>query len=119
MSLCYNNLQMNRKLQTKEVIAAMKRNRVIALILAAIVFLVMAFSLCVVAAEAGHDCHGEDCPVCKLVAVCENNIRGMSLILVLVALIVSLALLRVCVREARIGFCRSQTPVLLKVKLTN
>ncbi len=96
-----------------------KRNRIIALVLAAIVFLTVAFSLCVIAVEAGHDCHGEDCPVCELIAVCENNIRGMSLILVFVSLMVALALLRPLPRVDRVFLCGSQTPVSLKVKLTN
>ena len=95
------------------------RNRIIALVLAAIVFFTFAFSVCVIAAEAGHDCHGEDCPICELIAVCENNIKGMSLILVFVSLMVALALTRTYFRDTCAFLCQSQTPVSLKVKLTN
>ena len=103
----------------KEVIAVTKKSRVIALILAAIFFLVIAFSLCVVAVEADHDCHGADCPICELIAVCENNLRGMSLILVFVSLMVALALMRTIIRHTGVFRNKSHTPVSLKVKLTN
>lgn len=96
-----------------------KINRTIALVLAAIVFLTVAFSLCVIAVEAGHDCHGEDCAVCELIEACEDHIKGMSLISVLLSLMAALILLRALPRGTRAFFCRSQTPVSLKVKLTN
>ncbi len=96
-----------------------KRNRIIALLLAVIVLFIMAFSLAVVAAEADHECCGEDCPICELIAVCENNFRGMSLILVFVSLLVALALMRTFLRDTHAFLCQSQTPVSLKVKLTN
>ncbi|MBK6087878.1 hypothetical protein [Ruminococcus difficilis] len=96
-----------------------KRNRLIALLLAAVVLFVMAFSLFVVAAEAGHDCLGEDCPICELIAVCENNVRGLSLILVFISLIVALALMRTFITYSRPFVFDTQTPVSLKVKLTN
>ncbi len=96
-----------------------KRNRIIALLLAVIVLFVMAFSLAVVAAEADHECCGEDCPICEIIAICENNIKGLSLILVFVSLMVALALLGAFIRETRKFRYQSQTPVSLKVKLTN
>lgn len=95
------------------------RNRIIALLLAVIVLFVMAFSLAVVAAEADHECCGEDCPICEIIAICENNIKGLSLILVFVSLMVALALMRTFLRDTRAFHCQSQTPVSLKVKLTN
>ena len=100
-------------------IAVKKRNRIIALVLAAIVFFTFAFSVCVIATEAGHDCHGENCPICEIIAICENNIKGLSLILVFVSLMVALALLGAFIRETRKLRYQSQTPVSLKVKLTN
>ena len=100
-------------------IAVKKRNRIIALVLAAIVFFTFAFSVCVIATEAGHDCHGENCPICEIIAICENNIKGLSLILVFVSLMVALALMRTFLRDTRAFLCQSQTPVSLKVKLTN
>ncbi len=96
-----------------------KRNRIIALLLAVIFLFIMAFSLVIVAAEADHECCGEDCPICEIIAICENNIKGLSLILVFVSLMVALALLGAFIRETRKLRYQSQTPVSLKVKLTN
>lgn len=96
-----------------------KRNRIIALLLAVIVLFIMAFSLVIVAAEANHECCGENCPICEIIAICENNIKGLSLILVFVSLMVALALMRTFLRDTRAFLCQSQTPVSLKVKLTN
>lgn len=96
-----------------------KRNRIIALLLAVIFLFIMAFSLVIVAAEADHECCGEDCPICEIIAICENNIKGLSMILVFVSLMVALALLGAFIRETRKLRYQSQTPVSLKVKLTN
>ncbi|MCR5652928.1 MAG: hypothetical protein K6F88_03915 [Ruminococcus sp.] len=96
-----------------------KRNRIIALALAAVILFVMAFSLFVVAAEAGHHCHGEDCPICELIAVCENNIRLMSSVLVFVLLIIALTLTRAFIDEINKSAYQPLTLVSLKVKLTN
>lgn len=96
-----------------------KRNRIIALLLAVIVLFIMASSLVIVAAEADHECCGEDCPICEIIAICENNIKGLSLILVFVSLMVALALPGAFIRETRKFRYQSQTPVSLKVKLTN
>ena len=35
----------------------------------------MLLSACFIAAEADHDCSGEDCPVCVFLTLCEQNIR--------------------------------------------
>ncbi len=96
-----------------------KRNRIIAFALAAIVIFVMAFSLYIVAAEAHHDCCGEHCPVCELIAVCENNIKTIALILVFVTLIAALSLSYRVSGTFRGILCYAQTPITLKVKLTN
>ena len=96
-----------------------KRNRIIALALAAVVLFVMAFSLFVVASEAGHHCHCEDCPICELIAVCENNIRIISSVLIMVLLIIALALLRTFFCDTLKLVYQPLTPVSLKVKLTN
>lgn len=100
-------------------IAVTKRNRIIALALAAVVLFVMAFSLFVVAAEAGHHCHREDCPICELVVVCENNIRLMSSVLIFVLLIIALTLMRAFISDTLNHVYQPLTPVSLKVKLTN
>ena len=34
------------------------------------------FSAFCIAAEADHDCCGEDCPICACIQMCENTLRG-------------------------------------------
>ena len=52
-----------------------KRNRLITSALAMAVVFVMLVSVCLIALEADHDCHGEDCPICEQISLCENTIR--------------------------------------------
>lgn len=39
------------------------------------------FSVFFVAAEAGHDCSGDDCPICFVIQVAEQNVKLLSLAL--------------------------------------
>ena len=92
----------------------------IAFVIAAIIFFVMAVSLCVIVVEAGHNCHGDCCPICKLITVCENNIKGISLIFVIVVtLMIALAVFRTLIGNIPKSGFKLLTPVSLKVKLTN
>ena len=50
----------------------------IAAILAAATASVMILSVAYIAAEANHDCAGEDCPVCVCIEQCLNNLRTLG-----------------------------------------
>lgn len=96
-----------------------KQKRAIALLLAAAVLLVTAFSLTVLVVEANHDCAGEDCAVCRLMDLCENNLRLLSAAMVLLALFVT-ALAAIRQRCAlSVAHNSMRGPVQLKVKLLN
>ena len=41
---------------------------------------VMLFSHIFVIAEADHECSGEDCPICEIIAIVSDTIKGLSLI---------------------------------------
>ena len=41
---------------------------------------VMLFSHIFVIAEADHECSGEDCPICEIIAIVSDAIKGLSLI---------------------------------------
>ena len=41
---------------------------------------VMLFSHIFVIAEADHECSGEDCPICEIIAIVWDTIKGLSLI---------------------------------------
>ena len=96
----------------------MKAKRV-AIALSLLLVFVMLFSHLFVIAEADHDCSGEDCPVCLALAVIEEILKGLSLLLLLVAFSAALTSLVTKLRHAFVPSILFSTPVLLKVKLTN
>ena len=51
-----------------------------ALILTVLFVFAMLFSHIFVIAEADHECSGEDCHICKIIAVVSDAIRSMSLV---------------------------------------
>lgn len=57
-----------------------KLNRLRA-VLAAVFIAFTVFSVFFVAAEAGHDCSGDDCPICFVIQVAEQNVKLLSLAL--------------------------------------
>lgn len=53
-----------------------------ALFLAAALLALTVFSISLSAAERFHECHGDDCPICQLLQITEQNIKLLSLALV-------------------------------------
>ena len=96
----------------------MKRRLFSSLLILLIVFVLVA-SFYFILHESRHDCSGEDCPVCALVAICRNTIRTISVALILFA--ISFAALYRCFGAdlACVSVAREHTPVSLKVKLLN
>ncbi len=93
--------------------------RLSALVLTALFLAAMVTSLFVEAHEADHVCIGEDCAACALIAVCHNTIKTLG------------SGLAVAICAAAFGWfllssdtllpeqSDSQTPVSLRVKLSN
>ena len=54
------------------------KKRLVAVVMAAIIFIVVMASLLVVAHEADHDCIGENCPICTVIALCQNTLKMLS-----------------------------------------
>ena len=52
------------------------RKKIVALCLAATVLFVTLCSAFFIAAEADHDCIGENCPICYQVNVCQNILKN-------------------------------------------
>lgn len=55
------------------------RNRV-ALALTVLFVFVMLFSHIFAIVEADHECSGEDCPICEIIATVSDTIKGLSLV---------------------------------------
>lgn len=56
-----------------------KKKRIVSLVVAVAVFFVMLYSALYIAAEANHDCVGENCPICYQISVCQNALKNLSL----------------------------------------
>ena len=97
----------------------MKAKRAAAVIISLLFVFVMLFSALIVIAEADHDCAGEDCPVCRIIAIGEETLKISFLLLG--AVIIATASFIAAVRARRFSARNNLlfNPVLSKVKLTN
>ena len=92
--------------------------RALMLILAVMLMGCLLCATSAVALEGGHDCCGEDCPVCALINLCENVIKSLGVVLAVV-LSAGAILFAVPRFSNRAGLSQVFSPVYLKVKLSN
>lgn len=96
-----------------------KKRRIAALLFAVTVLLVMLYSALFIAAEADHDCVGENCPVCYQINVCQNALKNLSLAVCAVAFAAAFTYTLCRSISACADVTPSYTLVSLKVKLTD
>ncbi len=96
-----------------------KQRRIKALVLAFFVIFAMTTSLFVIVHEADHDCIGENCAVCAVVALCENTIKVLCGALVAIALLIVCGCFHSCTFLAFYKQTYCKTLVSLKIKLLN
>ena len=96
-----------------------KKKRIAALVLAVTVLFVMLYSALFIAAEANHDCVGENCPICYQISVCENTLKNLSLAVCAVAFAAAFTYTLCRSISACADVTPSYTLVSLKVKLTD
>ena len=96
-----------------------KRKRIISLVVAAAVLFVMLYSALYIAAEANHDCVGENCPICYKISVCENTLKNLSFAVCAVAFAAAFTYTLCRSISACAAVIPSYTLVSLKVKLTD
>lgn len=60
------------------VIKISRAKRITACIMGIMMLIVILSAAFFIAHEAGHDCTGEDCPICACVAECENTLHQIS-----------------------------------------
>ncbi|CDB29303.1 putative uncharacterized protein [Firmicutes bacterium CAG:137] len=96
-----------------------KKKRIAALLLAVTVLLVMLYSALFIAAEADHDCVGENCPICYQINVCQNALKNLSLAVCAVAFAAAFTYALCRSISACADVIPSYTLVSLKVKLTD
>lgn len=96
------------------------RKRITAMMLCIGLVLALAVSSAYIAHEAGHNCSGEDCPVCQMIAINVNLLRTIGLaVLLLLALFAPLGG-RIAHRERqRLYLPASGTLVSWKIRLND
>ena len=87
-------------------------------ILILLLILCVAFAFAYTAIESVHDCHGEDCPICRIIALLSSLFGGVA---VLCSLFVAFYKSERLFEKAPLStaFVTPVTPVALKVKLSN
>ena len=96
-----------------------KKKRIISLVVAVAVIFVMLYSALYIAAEANHDCVGENCPICYQISVCEHTLKNLSLAVCAVAFAAAFTYTLCRSISACADVAPSYTLVSLKVKLTD
>ena len=96
-----------------------QRNQVSAAVLAALFSVVVLFSSVFIIEHADHDCVGENCPICEQLYSCAQNLKNLSVSLLVAASTVALAFSLCGGMKWLTPVFALHTPVLLKVKLSN
>ena len=96
-----------------------KKKRIAALVLAVTVLFVMLYSALFIAAEADHDCVGENCPICYQINVCQNTLKSLSLAVSAAAFAAAFTYTLCRGISVCMDCAQSYTLVSLKVKLSD
>ena len=96
-----------------------KKKKVIAVFLTVALLFVMLYSALFIAAEADHDCVGENCPICYQINVCQNTLKNLSF--AVSAAVLAAAFTYTLCRGISVctDYAQSYTLVSLKVKLSD
>ena len=96
-----------------------KSYRALALVAAILLLFAMLFSELFIICESGHDCSGDECPICAEIAICETFLR--QIVLSVVTIVMFGAVLHYYFRgiSAIWNQAHISTPVSLKVKLSD
>lgn len=96
-----------------------KRAHILFVLTAALLAVVMLFSVFYIAAETGHECAGGDCRICRQIAVCRELLRFLALALTAAVLGVMPGSSLCTAAFACLPRARNFTLVSLKVKLSD
>ncbi len=96
------------------------RKRIAALVICIGFVFALAVSSAFIAHEAGHDCAGHDCPVCRVIAVSMKLLRAAGMaVLMLLALFFALGDPSAHWERHRLCLSASRTLVSWKIRLNN
>jgi hypothetical protein len=89
-----------------------------AIIAMMVVFIVFLSAFCL-GLDAGHDCSGEDCPICDFMRQCENTLRGFGEGIAQPAVVLLPFIPVLFVAGLFASFASSETLVSRKIRLNN
>lgn len=96
-----------------------KRTKIAAVLLVVTALFFMLGSALFIAAEADHDCVGEGCTICHQISICRNTLKNLTIAASAAAFAAAFPYMPCRGSSARTDCVQSDTPVSLKVKLTN
>ena len=103
----------------RRLILAKKKIRILSGIMAFMMLFVIVFFTVFIAREAGHKCHGEDCPICECIASCLNVLNHVGAVPGAVSGIVFIAVVYVLTSGLFGRDIRISTPVSEKIRLND
>lgn len=95
------------------------KRRLFPVLLVFLVVFILIASYYFILHETRHDCTGEECPVCALIAVCRNTLKSFSSALFLIASYLFVLRFRGFFAPEYEKTQNNDTPVSLKVRLLN
>ena len=95
------------------------KRRLFSCLLILLIIFVLFASFYFIIHESHHDCEGERCPVCAMIAICRNTLKTFSIALLLTAALLSSLHAFLSAPATDRGSDTSDTPVSLKVRLLN
>ena len=95
------------------------KRRIISILMILLIVFVLVSSFWFILHETHHDCTGEDCPVCAMIAVCRNTLKTVFIALLLILSSLSSHSAGRNAGSSSVLYIREVTPVSLKVKLLN
>ena len=93
--------------------------RLMALFMAVFLMAAASFSLFFMAAEANHECHCADCPICEQITLCQQTVRSLGSAVAAVAAATVLVFFEKKLKENKTAVFGFHSLVSLKVKLSN
>ncbi|MCR5332257.1 MAG: hypothetical protein K6E62_13900 [Lachnospiraceae bacterium] len=88
-------------------------------IMGSMMLFIVLFSSLFIAAEADHDCVGDDCPICVCIQQCENTLHGICDGTVALSSVVFSFIFILFVVAIPVAAVISNSPVSRKVRLNN
>ncbi|MBR2746103.1 MAG: hypothetical protein IKD99_05240 [Erysipelotrichaceae bacterium] len=96
-----------------------KSKRITTAVIALMMLFIMLFSVLFIAAEADHECTGDDCPICICIQQCKNTLHGFdSRISVRISFVTS-CLFALFITVFFKTIYSHESPVFRKVRLNN